>query len=150
MMYLHKLYIHNMYFTLFFFTLHVYYMYLHLFYILISYMSYMTITCHVNCIVMVWNLMLCLVFVVHSQSDQCSGENLAFKTIHLDACCLSSCVWTRIYMRCSKGAIPRRWGALCWWWNAITACLRDGMSRQPTHTLRDGQTNQKWRLKLFE
>ncbi len=39
------------------------------------------------------------------------------------------------------GAIPRRRGALSWWWNAMTACMRDGMSRQRQHTVRDGQTN---------
>ena len=42
-----------------------------------------------------------------------------------------------------KGAIPVQWGTPSWWWNAMTVCLRDGMSRQPKHTLKDGLTNPK-------
>jgi hypothetical protein len=48
------------------------------------------------------NLMLGLVFVVHSHSAQRSWEN-TLKTIHLDGCCLLSCVWSWIHVGCSRG-----------------------------------------------
>ena len=48
------------------------------------------------------------------------------------------------------GVIQSQWGAMSWWWNAMIACLKDGISKQPQHTLKDGLTNQKLRHTLFE
>ena len=59
-------------------------------------------------------------------------------------------LWEQIQSGMSVGVIQSQWGALSWWWNAMNACLKDGMSKQPQHTLKDGLTNQKLRLTLFK
>ena len=46
------------------------------------------------------------VFFVHSQSDQCSWEN-PLQTSHLDGCCLSSCIWSRIHVGWTRGQFQR-------------------------------------------
>ena len=50
----------------------------------------------------------------------------------------------------SAGVIQRLWGILSWWWNAMIACMKDGMSKHAQHTLKDGQINQKLKLTLLE
>ena len=63
---------------------------------------------HDNYMVFTWqsNLTLGLFFVLHSQPDQCSWGN-PLKTIYLDGCCLSSCVWSRIHVGWTRGQFQR-------------------------------------------
>ena len=59
-------------------------------------------------------------------------------------------LWEQIQGGMTVGAIQSQWGALSWWWNAMICCLKDGISKQPQYTLKDGLTNQKLRHTLFE
>ena len=57
--------------------------------------------------------------------------------------------WDKNPCGMNEGGIPIQWGTLSSWWNAMIACLRGGMTRHAKHTLKDGQTNEKWRLILL-
>ena len=80
-----------------------FYINLHHFYFITFFMPVtLNLSLHVITSLYMRNLMLGLVFVVHSHSAQRSWEN-TLKTIHLDGCCLLSCVWSWIHVGCSRG-----------------------------------------------
>ena len=39
-------------------------------------------------------------------------------------------LWDKFQNGMSVGAIQSQWGALSWWWNAMIACLKDGLISQ--------------------